>query len=160
MNDKTHAQSFAAGQHGAVSDHTPAGKAAAWAGHSHRVAAERQREADEAARKRAIKIAITVPRPISPLSPRDMKEIDAWVEWWFDTDTLFGIANAICFTIGGLGGLIWAIVSAFQNGLTFGSIVLMPIAALFIGAIAGAFAPAGVFLWGLWEICGWVVGLF
>lgn len=159
-NENTHSQNFAAGQHGAVSDGTPAGRAAAWAGHSHRVASEKRLAEEEAAmRRKPFRFELHVPRPFRPLSPDDMKQIDAWAEWWFDTDTLFGLANLVCFVVGALGGLGWAIVSAVAEP-TFGSVVLMPIAAFTIGGLAGAFAPTAAILWALWKAGAWAVGLF
>ncbi|MDX1394753.1 MAG: hypothetical protein R3195_10180 [Gemmatimonadota bacterium] len=160
MSERTHSQNFAAGQHGAVSDHTPAGKAAAWAGESHRLAAEKRAAEEEAARRRKpFRFTLHVPRPVRPLSPDDMKQIDAWAEWWFDTDTLFGLANLVCFAVGALGGLGWAIVSAVAQP-TFGSVVLMPIAAFFLGGLAGALAVTGAIVWGLWKVGALVTGLF
>jgi hypothetical protein len=94
------------------------------------------------------------------LSPSDLRQIDAWIDRWFDTDTRFGRANACLGALGALGGLVWAVVSAVTGGITFGSAVLMPIFAFFAGGIAGAFAVVGASGWLVWKVGAWVVGLF
>jgi hypothetical protein len=100
-----------------------------------------------------------VPERVPSLSPSDLRQIDAWAEWWFDTDTRFGLANAILGALGALGGLGWAVVSAVTTDLTFGSVVLMPIFALFAGWIAGSLAVVGVVGWLLWKGGAWALGL-
>ncbi len=100
-----------------------------------------------------------IPVPPHDLSPLAMRQIDGIVDWWYDTDTLFGRANALLSVLGALGGLAWAVVSAVADGVTFGSVVLMPIFALFAGWLAGSLALTGAMVWLVWKGGVWAWGL-
>jgi hypothetical protein len=141
----------------------PAGQAAYRAGETHRLARQRaqEAEAERERRRRFVWPTVSVPRTVVlPLSPSDMRQIDAWVDWWYDSSHLFGVANSICTALGMIGAVGWALVSAFTTEITFMTLVVTPVVMFFVGVLAGAFATTAAILWALWKTGSWAVGLF
>jgi len=103
-------------------------------------------------------------RSVAPLfpevSPSDLRRVDGWVDVWFDTDTLFGLGNALLSLGGAIAGFVWAVVAAVTEGITLTSIVVIPIAAAIGGWIAGSLAISAGVVWAIWRLCAWILGLF
>ena len=106
-----------------------------------------------------MKVDLTRKRPIRTLSADEMRQIDGWIEWWLDTDTWFGLLNQWCAILGALGGFGWAVVAAFKTGVTFVSIIVLPVVTAVLGMVAGALAPAAGVVYVVARLGMWLAGL-